>query len=260
MPSWTGINQLLTTDIPTKATIAYLPVTDASRTELNIYCSADLADALELQAVVVVVDQAIYAKMQVIQWQTPNFTKCMVVCLGAFHTLMMAMACIGKRFGDAGLNDILTEAEVVASGPINGVISGHHYNCGVRAHKLLAEALKKIRWQSFINSLPPFKADKIQAVVSDLHNAFPNANFQQLNESPVFEEMLSAYELYIKESSKSNATFAFWTFYLQIVQNVLLFIRALRKGDWDGHLASVCRLLPWVFAELIMEGTSQSTG
>ncbi|PIK62843.1 hypothetical protein BSL78_00177 [Apostichopus japonicus] len=35
LPSWTGFNQLLSSNIPPKATIAYLPVVDASPTDLN---------------------------------------------------------------------------------------------------------------------------------------------------------------------------------------------------------------------------------
>ena len=33
-----------------------------------------------------------------------------------------------------------------------------------------------------------------------------------------------------------------------MVEDVLLFIRASREGDWDGHLAAIRALLPWMFA------------
>ena len=49
LPSWTGFNQLLTTDVPPRATIGYLPVVDASPTELNtvntiLHRSVEIAD------------------------------------------------------------------------------------------------------------------------------------------------------------------------------------------------------------------------
>ena len=66
-------------------------------------------------------------KAQIIRWSNAQFIK-RLVRLGAFHTAMSFLGCIGKRFRDAGLQDILIESEVVAIGSINGVISGKHYN------------------------------------------------------------------------------------------------------------------------------------
>ena len=102
-------------EIPQKATIGYLPVVDASPTELNtvntiLHRSVEIANQLELPSVAVVVDQAIYAKAQTIRWQTPVFLERIVLRLGAFHTTMTVLACIGKRFRDAGLQDIFIES------------------------------------------------------------------------------------------------------------------------------------------------------
>lgn len=101
LPSWTGFNQLLSSSIPHKATIAYLSVVDASPTDLNtvntvLDRSLEIADQLELPSIVVVVDQAIYCKAQTIRWQTPIFQERIVIRLGAFHTTMTVLACIGK--------------------------------------------------------------------------------------------------------------------------------------------------------------------
>ena len=107
LPLWTGFNQLVTREIPQRAIIGYLPVVDASPTELNtvntiLHRSVEIANQLGLPSVAVVVDQAIYAKAQTIWWQTPIFKERVVLRLGAFHTTMTALACIGKRFRDAG--------------------------------------------------------------------------------------------------------------------------------------------------------------
>jgi len=57
-----------------------------------------------------------------------------VVPLGGFYTARTALVCNGKRFADAGLQDILIESEVVASGSINGVKNGHRYNGNIHSH------------------------------------------------------------------------------------------------------------------------------
>ena len=40
----------------------------------------------------------------------------------------------GKRFKQSGIEDLLSEGSVVASGSMNDVMSDHHYNRALRAH------------------------------------------------------------------------------------------------------------------------------
>ncbi|XP_038063921.1 uncharacterized protein LOC119734467 [Patiria miniata] len=252
LPAWTGFNQLLNKELPPKATVAYLPVIDASPTDLNtvntiLHKSVEIANKLELPSVVVVVDQAIYAKAQTIRWQTPHFMDRIVIRLGAFHTTMTALATIGKRFCDAGLQDILIESDVVAPGSMNGVINGHHYNRSIRCHKVMAEALHRLRWQSFIEGVSEVDAEQYGDMVHNLHSTFPDQEYEDLVESPTFQGMMMAYDDFIKSQSK-DATFAFWSSYLEMVENVLLFVKATRDGDWALHLAAVRALVPWMFS------------
>ena len=251
LPSWTGFNQLLSSNIHPKATIAYLPVIDASPTDFNtvhtvLNRSVEIADQLELPAIVIVVDQAIYCKAQTIRWQEPSFLKKIVIRLGAFHTTMTALACIGKRFQEAGLQDILIEAGIVATGSVTGVMNGHNYNRSVRCHKLMAEALHRLRWESFMCTLEEEKQHQYKEIVSSLQGSFPT-EFTDHVQGEVYQAMVKEYENFVEEGKK-DATFNFWSSYLDMVENILLFIRATREGDWQLHLASVRALLPWMFA------------
>lgn len=47
---------------------------------------------------------------------------------------MTALACIGKRFQEAGLPDILIEAGVVDTGSVTDVMNGYIYNRSIRCH------------------------------------------------------------------------------------------------------------------------------
>ena len=112
----------------------------------------------------------------------------------------------------------------------------------------MSEGLEKLRWQSFIDSLADQQAAEFEAMILEMHSAFPREDYLPLTESDEFERMLTAYEQHIEERKKANATFAFWSSYLEMVENVLLFIRASREGDWESHLACIRKLLPWMFA------------
>ena len=98
--------------------------------------SLQIADQLGQHDVIIVFDQAIYAKALEVLWQNKDQFQRLVVRLGSFHTICAFFATIGKRFGDAGLPDVLMESGIVASGSVAGVIEGHHYNRAVCTHKV----------------------------------------------------------------------------------------------------------------------------
>ena len=58
-----------------------------------------------------------------------------ILSLGAFHTCVAYLSVIGKRFEDAGKEDLM-ESEIVTSGCVRGVLSGRHFNWAKRAHKI----------------------------------------------------------------------------------------------------------------------------
>ena len=98
-------------------------------------------ETLELKEIVCVFDQALYAKAAEITWKHDDKFKNIILRMGAFHTICNLLSTIGKRFQDAGLRDLCVEAGVIAEGSITGVMEGRKYNCAVRLHKIVYEAI-----------------------------------------------------------------------------------------------------------------------
>ena len=71
--------------------------------------------------------------------------------------------------------------------------------------------------------------------------------YADLLEECAYQALLKRYKAFVQGRS-NDVTFAFWSSYLEMVENILLFIRATREGNWSLHLASVRALLPWMFA------------
>ena len=111
LPGWTGFNTMLCSDrVPDMSEIGYLPIIDQSPTEFDtvntiLLRTVEVADNLNLDAVVAVFDQAIYSKVQQIRWQISSFRERIVPRLGEFHLVMSYLKVIGKRFHETGLEE-----------------------------------------------------------------------------------------------------------------------------------------------------------
>ncbi|PIK39062.1 hypothetical protein BSL78_24089 [Apostichopus japonicus] len=210
--------------------------------------SLKIADKSSVNTVVVVMDEATYAKAQQIRWTSEVFRNRIVMRLGEFHVSMAYLACIGSRFGDAGLRDLLIESNIVAQGSINGVLNGHHYNRSVRTHKLAADALSRLRWLAFLDTLNDQQREEIRMVLADLHESYLSntiLDFVRMDELKMLQQQC---QQFISRHSAVNPTFALWSSYLEMVQLLLPFFRATREGNWEVHLSTVRSMLPWFFA------------
>ena len=79
---------------------------------------------LNLPEIVVVMDQALYAKACEVAWKHKDLYAEVLLRLGTFHTIFNLLSIIGKRFQDAGLRDTCTESGIIAEGSVSGVLEG----------------------------------------------------------------------------------------------------------------------------------------
>ena len=156
IPSWTGFNIRTRDQVSiSEDVVEYLPTINAPATELStvleILNQSDcIRKKLLLETIVVVMDQALYAKASEIIWKQKELFPHILLRMGIFHTICNALSILGKRFQGAGLRDICIEAGIVAEGSISGELDGKHYNRAVRVHKCIYEALMRLAWTEFV--------------------------------------------------------------------------------------------------------------
>ncbi|KAG8181583.1 hypothetical protein JTE90_017332 [Oedothorax gibbosus] len=165
-----------------------------------------ISNELKIDKLVIVMDQAIYSKDQQIRWQNDVFQKRFVLRLGEFYTTMAFLDAIGKRFRDAGFQDILIESGIVAPNSINGVINDNHYNRSIRAHKLLAESLQKFRLQTFIEEQYLAEYAVVEKAIQHINEEFPNIPATDLI-SPHIKDFFQNYNEYVLAKNSENQTF-----------------------------------------------------
>ena len=169
--------------------------------------SVGLADKWKLPSVVIVYDMAIYIKAQEIRWADNELYDRTILRLGEFHTCMSFLAVLGKRFRDAGLLDTVVESGIVAHGSVNAVLEGRHYNRAVATHKIVFEALERLRWQAYLETIETVSQQQVAHFAAEMINVFPSNAFDEICHSETLAQIVGGYEHYCDEQSKSSKSF-----------------------------------------------------
>jgi hypothetical protein len=104
IPSWTGFNIKTRDQVSiSEDIVGYLPTINAPATELTtvyeiLNQSELIREELLLETVVVVMDQALFAKAAEIAWKHKERFSHILLRMGTFHTICNALAILGKRF------------------------------------------------------------------------------------------------------------------------------------------------------------------
>ena len=261
IPGWTGFNiKLRNEEQVSQDNIGYLQTIDAPASNMStvfevLSQSLKIKECLRLNAIVVVFHQAIYAKAMEIKRKHSEHFKDIIVRMGAFHTICTLLGIIGKRFQDAGLRDLCVESQVIAEGSVSEVMEGRKYNRAVRLHKLVYEALMRQVWSGFQKWVAE-KHDEKTSLVDDMFSGLQSlrdnvckSEFQKKLCENSFAEVAKLFERYMSFLRCENGKLSeFWVSYLDLVDILLAMKRASREGDWDLHLSSIRKLIPWYFA------------
>lgn len=260
IPSWTGFNIIMREAISvSRDVVSYMPTINAPATEMSTVAeilkqSECVRQMLHLPDIVVVMDQALYAKAAEIVWKHSEQYSHIILRLGAFHTICNVMSILGCRFQDAGLRDLCIESGLIAEGSINRVMDGKMYNRAIRVHKSIYEALMRLAWTEFIPYLEekqPEKMEEVHIFLSKVTEAGKNeGSWNELLEVQSFAEVQSLWQKFLDHLRRENGDLStFWMTYVDIVENVLLaLLRAAREGNWQLHLSAIEAMIPWCFA------------
>ena len=111
---------------------------------------------------------------------------------------------------------MLIESDLVSEGLIAGVLSGKHYNRSIASHKIIYEALQRLRFEAFVQTLEDELKEYIQSTVEAAGEAFFGEKLKNFIESEEFAGLIDRYNSFIKESLAASKTFAYWSMYIRM--------------------------------------------
>ena len=153
---------------------------------------------------------------------------------GVFHVEMAFFKALGKMIEDSGGPTMLIETDVLATGSLNGFLSGKHFNWCKRLHPILGLALEILHFQVFIDSYD--EKDELKAMTDKL-SLTSRDDLEVVLASEVFIRCVSSYTTYTEKtrSGEHGVTAQFWIMYIDYIDHYHSLERAIRTNNNIHH-------------------------
>lgn len=248
IPGWSGFMEQATAELPfQKSFVGCLPFINAPPsnhdTILTVLLSAsEKCESLHQRTCFVTFDQPLYFKAREIVSSYGEDSKLnnVVVRLGGFHLLMSFMGSIGYIMTGSGLKELFNT--IYALNSIEKILAGHAYTRAVRAHMLTHLSIAKIVMQS-IDFTPDLSAE-LERI---LYN-FDRSVVLVADQEECYKELAEKFENQLIKFEQRGSTAKLWVQYFRMVTLVKQFIEAERMGNWNLHLDTIQKMLPYFHA------------
>lgn len=246
IPGWNGFMEQLTANKSyAVSNIVTLPFINASPSDYNtiyttLLTAAERAHKANQKVCVVTFDQPLFQKAcDIVASSSDPRLKNVVVRLGGMHLLMSFMGCIGYVMAGSGLKEVLSL--IYAPVSVDKMLTGHAYARAVRGHMLNQLALGQI-----ILAKLDFSAEEEQ--IDDLLEHFDTGTAEQRLEDKKLEAICQRFEKQLEVLEANGPTAALWIQYFRMVILVKQFIEAERSGNWQLHVTTIAKMLPFFHA------------
>ena len=110
------------------------------------------------------------------------------------------------------------------------------------------EALGRLRWIAFLETSSADECDYVLDLGKELSEIGHTMKQFDNTQQDRFRAILTMHQSFIENEKIENPTFNCWSWDIDIVRGLLLFLITTREGDWKLHLASLRQICPWFFA------------
>ena len=171
--------------------------------------------------------------------------------MGDFHSICIFLGVLGKRFGDAGLKDLVVETGLIENEALDQALKGKHYNNALRINFASAEAITRKKLEKFEEVLHmtntyfvmerALESEEYKSLCNNLTQESFNACVRSW--STLFE-LLDEFAEFCQDYEISPLT-AFWSSYLEMMQVLMNYMKSTKLGGWHLYINSVGNMLPW---------------
>ncbi|CAH2218497.1 jg2186 [Pararge aegeria aegeria] len=241
---WNGYMESITNHLSyAKSRILFLPFVNAQPSNYDtIYTVLNQArlksSEIDQKHCFVTFDQPLYYKAREIIECCKHELTSVIVRLGGFHLLMSFMGTIGFIMDGSGLKELF--CTIFAENSVDKILNGHAYSRSVRGNILAHLALGKIMLSSFdlTNDENSLLLDKL---------TLENSTLTSIDDEH-FLNIYNKFLRHVEELKQRGPTAKLWLQYYDMVTVMKQFIQAERMGNWNLHLESIRKMLPFFHA------------
>ena len=151
----------------------------------------------------------------------------------------------------SGFEEVVIEAGLCATGLLEKVLIGKHYNRCFAVHTVMLEALERLLFTSFVQNTG--SGEQVQQLfhqTKQLENNLAANVADAIVVSDEFNEVFSQYEAFKEKvcTGLFGKLSQFWIQYMDRVGLLLQFSLATRKNNIDLHISSLQDLCPLLFS------------
>ena len=248
VPGWTAFHAIISNRLSVPTNIGYCQAIPSFPSDVNtVYTVLKRAEALfrriGQEMIILTWDEALYPKAQIIKWRNADEFENLFNRMGGFHRATNYMGDIGTIMEGSGFEDCLVESGIYSNAVISKINRGKAYNRGMRAHKLLFEALSRLKWKAFIDwieennvNVDDIDKEQVKNAVIAVQNLMKDAFNSEDEFRTAFEHLkvtlrpvTQILERFERNCRNRSDTYVFWDNYLEIVQLLLEYVASERE-------------------------------
>ena len=258
VPVWSGYNSMISERMPlTRVGTPPLVAAPAHewQTLLTVLMQAQNINAKVMgpnRKTVISLDLGLYQpakKLQLIRQDLRH----LILRPGELHIVMAQLRSLGAFIENSGLDICWIESDLYGPATVKQIIGGNHVKRGETAHMVTLQALFDLYQQAFFQKYPNlricFKESTEQLREACLSGITEQVKIRHggLVQAITSKEMIEKMEEFDKRQ-ENVPLFKFARHYMNMVMEMLSFIKAVRTGNWDLHLDALEVFTKYFFA------------
>jgi len=257
VPDWSGwLSLTCESAIPVhQSRIGYMapilhPITDFATVKECLDTSMAVSSKVKQEYTMVTMDLAAAKIAYDLIWAEEDKYRKVLLNLGPFHVMCSYMGAIGKMMCGSGFEDIVVDAGLCASGSIDQVMTGRHYNRALRIHQRMLDCLERLLLKSFQETLPANTVTESLHAAAFLANQPTAVNVCMTTDSDSCMDFMKGYDRFKERvrQGEFGKTAQFWLAYCDCVWTLLSFQRAVKENDLELFITSMRKMCALLFS------------
>ena len=238
--TWPGYMSLIS-ETKSLSNVSTLPLFAASPTDQSVQLT--LMNQLEKinsfilgpgKKVVVTLDIALYKPVKQLEMAQEDYQRKWLLKPGELHIFIAMLPTIGDFIQNSGIPGLWTESNLYGTATCRQILEGKHIRRGLEAHVTTLSSLSILLPEEFSQENPSV-LENIKPQIADLYNALKKEDECDIKEVHLkFVSILKEHTIleklhqFSKERERNEPVFKFARTYIDIVESMLTYVKAVR--------------------------------